>query len=61
MRTFRISSLCTFQIYHITVFTAVVMLYIKSPVPIYLIFGSLLLLTTFIQFPLPTTVLKDSP
>ena len=54
MRTFNVYSLNDFQIYSI-VLTIVTMLYITSPELIYLITGSLYLLTTFTRFlhPLP--------
>lgn len=54
MQISRIYSLSNFQIWHTTKFTLVIMLYITSSVLIYLITKSLYLLTTFIQFVLPS-------
>ena len=51
MRTLRVYSLNSFQLYHAAVLTLLIMLYITSLVFIYLITGSLYLLITFIQFP----------
>ena len=50
MRTLRIDSL-NFHVKHTAVLTVVSMLCIMSLVLIYLITGSLYILTTFIQFP----------
>ena len=54
MRTLRIYSLYNFPMYHTAVLAIVIMLYITSLVLIYLITESLYLLTTFLQFPLPS-------
>ena len=53
MRTLRIYSLNSCHILHPALFTIFIMLCITALVLIYLITGSLYLLTTFIQFPLP--------
>lgn len=50
----RIYSPSNFQIYSIWLLTIVIMLYITSPELIYLISGSLYLLTTFTHFPHPS-------
>lgn len=50
----RICPLSNFRIWHTTKFTLVIMLYITSLVLIYLITKGLYLLTTFIQFLLPS-------
>lgn len=55
MRTLRVYSLNNFQLYHTAVLTLLIMLYITSLVFIYLITGSLYLLTTFLQVPPPPT------
>ena len=54
MRTLRIYSLNNFHIQHTTVLIVFIMLYFTSLVLIYLIIGSLYLLTTFLQFLLPS-------
>ena len=54
MRTFRICSFSNFQIYHTVVLTIVIMMYIASPILIYLITVSLYLLTTFVPFAHPS-------
>ena len=60
MRTLRTYSFNKFQIYHTAGLTIVIMLYIISPGLIYLISGSLYLLTTFIQcFHSPSLVPTD--
>ena len=48
-----IYSFNNFLIYHIAVLATVIMLFITSPVLIYLITGSMYLLTTFLQLPPP--------
>ena len=53
MRTLRIYSLNHFHILHTAVFVIFIMLYFMSLVLIYLVTGSLYLLTTFIQLCLP--------
>ena len=53
MRTLRIYSLNNFQIHHTAMLTVVIILYITPLVLIYLITGSVDLLTTSIHFPLP--------
>ena len=55
METFKIYSLSNFQICNTVLLTLVTMLYVTSPGLIYLITGSLYLLTPFTQFtrPLP--------
>ena len=53
MRSLRISSVNNFPVYNTAVLAIVVVLYITSLVLIYLITGSLYLLTTFFQLPLP--------
>ena len=53
MGTLRIYSLNNFPVYQTAVLTVANMLYIASPVLIYLIAGSLYLLLIFFQFPLP--------
>ena len=53
MRTVKAYSLNNFQMYHAAVLTIVIMLYITFPLLVYLIIGSLYLLTTFIQIPHP--------
>ena len=50
MRTLKIYFLSNFQIYNIVLLTTVTMLYITSPVLIYVITGSLYHLVTFTQF-----------
>lgn len=50
MRTVRIHSLSNFHTYHTAVLT-IVILYHTSPVLIFLVTGTLYILTTFIQFP----------
>ena len=49
MRNFRIYSFSNFQIYYTAVLTVVIMLFLTSPVIIYLITERLYLLTTFIH------------
>lgn len=51
LRTFKLYFLSNFQIYQTEVLSIVIMLYIISPVLIYLITGSLNILTTFIPLP----------
>ena len=53
--TFKIYSLSNFQIYHGMLLTVVIMLYITSSGLIYLITGSLYLLTIFTHFTYPPT------
>ena len=53
MRTLRSYSLNNFPIYHTVVLLIVITLYITALVLVYLITGSIYLLTTFFQFPLP--------
>lgn len=49
MRNFRIYSFNNFQIYYTAVLTVVIMLFLTSPVIIFLITGRLYVLTTFIH------------
>ena len=53
MRTLRIYYLNNFHIQCTAVFSIFIMLYITSLILIYLITGSLYLLTVFIQVPIP--------
>ena len=63
MKTLRIYSqqLLRINICEINVLIILIMLYITSLVLTYLITGSLYFLTTFIQFPLPNTLLPPPP
>lgn len=60
MRTLRSYSLTSFHIYHTAVLATVTMLYIASLIVIYLMTGSLYLLTTFFHFPLPPPSISGS-
>lgn len=59
MRTFKIYSLCNFQIYYRVKLTVVTMLYTISSALTYLTAGTLYLFTTFTYF--PTTILCLMP
>ena len=48
-------TLTNFSVYHTPLLIIVIMLHITSPIPVYLITGSLYVLTSLLQFPLPTT------
>ena len=60
MKTFKIYSFSNFQIYNKVLLTIVIMFYITSPELIYLITGSLYLLTPFTYFAYPPAPASDS-
>ena len=61
MRTLRTYFLNNFLVQHITMLTIFIMLYLLSLIHIYLITGSLCLLTAFIQFLFPSLPASGNP